>query len=148
MRSLRKAILVLAILISSGASGAAQDVTVTEAWARAPIGPGLPIQVFFTVTNMGNTEDDLVEARARFARMEDILTTVERGNPDTYALAAPVRIPQQSQVQFRPGGMLVALNMLNEPIIEGDDIRLTLIFREAGAITVEIPVLGPFAGGL
>ena len=42
MRSLRKAILVLAILISSGASGAAQDVTVTEAWARAPIGPGLP----------------------------------------------------------------------------------------------------------
>jgi copper(I)-binding protein len=79
--------------------------------------------------------------------MEDIVRIIRKGDPNVYELAAPVQIPQTSEVSFDPDSYAITLNLLDRPVAEGDVIQVTLQFRVAGPITIDVPVLGPPAYG-
>ena len=123
------------------------ELTVEQPWARAPAEIGLPAEVFFIVTNTTGIDDSLYEVDAAGAQMEEIARVVRAGVPTVYELAGPVRIPAKSQVEFKPGGLLVNLNLFQEPVFEGDTLYVTLRFQNAGDVPVNIPVLGPFSHG-
>jgi hypothetical protein len=51
-----------------------------------------------------------------------------------------VPIPERGQVTFEPGGLHVMLVNLKRDLAEGEQIELILRFREAGEITLQVPV--------
>jgi copper(I)-binding protein len=135
------------VVFGSKPKPVAAKLTVSNAWARAPSRPGLPAEVFFTVKNGLAGPDILQSAKSPVSRMEDIVRIIRKGDPNVYELAAPVQIPQTSEVSFDPDSYAITLNLLNSPVAEGDVIQITLQFRVAGPITIDVPVLGPLAYG-
>jgi copper(I)-binding protein len=63
--------------------------------------------------------------------------------------AAPVTIPAHGQVVFHPGGLHLMLTHLKEPLTEGGEQDITLVFQRAGTVRVsfhiraQIPVAAP-----
>jgi copper(I)-binding protein len=51
-----------------------------------------------------------------------------------------VLVPGRGQVIFEPGGLHVMLVGLQQDLVEGDEIDLTLRFQEAGEITLQVAV--------
>ena len=49
-------------------------------------------------------------------------------------------IPAQQEIIFKPGGLHVMLVGLTQDLKLGDTITLTLNFKEAGSLTIEVPV--------
>jgi copper(I)-binding protein len=51
-----------------------------------------------------------------------------------------VLIPGRGGVIFEPGGLHVMLVRLQQDLVEGEQIELTLRFQEAGEIALQVPV--------
>ena len=51
-----------------------------------------------------------------------------------------VTVPSRGQVTFEPGGLHMMLVKLQGDLVEGEEIELTLRFREAGEMTLQVPV--------
>ncbi len=105
----------------------------TPATARAGGG-------YLSVTNTGDTDDKLVEARADFLRVE--LHT----SKDVDGLVSMVRldgidIPAGETVTLKPGGMHVMfMGLEGHPFQVGREIPVTLVFEKAGAVDVILQV--------
>jgi periplasmic copper chaperone A len=57
-----------------------------------------------------------------------------------------VAIPAGADIEFKPGGMHVMFIGLKAPLKAGQKIPVTLVFRDSGRITVELPVQTTPAG--
>jgi copper(I)-binding protein len=60
--------------------------------------------------------------------------------------AVSPEIPPGKEVRLEPGGMHIMLMQLRQPLREGESIPITLIFEEAGEITVTAPITSLTAG--
>lgn len=119
---------------ASGSAGAA--VTVTGAWARAAAA-GAETAVYFTLTNPTSSDDTLTGVATNAAQTADIHQTSTDANGMTgMQMMSSVKVPAGGSVQFAPGGYHVMLTNLKTAIKAGDQVRLTLTFAHAGAVTV------------
>jgi copper(I)-binding protein len=143
----------LALLISLIAGLAAADdatlggLEVSDAWARASIGPGLVGVAYFTLRNEGAAPAELLavttpaasEAKLHTTKMED---GVMKMRPLKDLTVAP-----GETLQLAPGGNHVMLMGLVKPLEEGDSFPLTLDFGEAGTLKVWVAVLSVASDG-
>ncbi len=51
-----------------------------------------------------------------------------------------VQIPAGETVTFKPGSLHIMMVGMQENLIDGDSITLTLIFQNAGEVVIEVPV--------
>jgi iron complex outermembrane receptor protein len=135
----------LACLALAGSAAFAHDYThghlvIGHPWSR-PAAAGMPTGVaYLTITNNGPKEEVLVGARTPAAqRVEIHQTSVSEGMARMRPLPQ-VRIVPGSTVKIAPGGIHLMLIGLEVPLTAGDEIPLTLVFREAGDVEVEISV--------
>ena len=153
---LGKRALVAATVVLFGAGGAAGadphqvqkgDITIASRIVRASI-PGSPNSAaYMVIANGGAQPDALVSARCACAASVEIhKSTIMRG-VSMMTTAAPVAIPAHGKVEFQPNGYHLMLTGLKEPLRDGGQQLITLVFRRAGTVSAKFRISARIALG-
>lgn len=125
---------------ASGSPAAAQnDIKIYDPWARAALTQ--VSGVFLRIENSGPAADKLLSASSEVAEMVQIHeTTLENGTMSMRELPDGLEIPAGGETILKPGGYHLMLMGLNRELKAGEAIRVTLVFENAGEITLSVPV--------
>jgi hypothetical protein len=127
---MRSALLLLTFI----ASPAIAQVTVTDPWTRATA-PGARIAAgYMTIRNAGKTPDKLVSASSPAAEKVETHLTVKDGDIFRMREVKGYDIPAGGSFELKPGGAHLMLVNVKAPLKEGDKVRLTLRFQNAGEV--------------
>lgn len=143
----RRAVFALAAAIWVAASTAADthgaqanSLVVSLAWSRATP-PGMTMGVgYFAVKNTGPKLDVLVGASSPRAQAVELHRTVEEQGVARMRPVASVDIAPGATVVAAPGGLHLMLVGLDGPLVAGESVPVTLQFRDAGAVAIELRV--------
>jgi iron complex outermembrane receptor protein len=115
-------------------------IRIDHPWSRpAPAGMAMGV-AYFTLENRGKTEDALIAASTPVAaRVEFHQTTLTDGMARMRPLQQ-VTIGAGQTVKVEPGGIHLMLVQLNQPLLAGTQVPLTLEFRHAGKIEVKLTI--------
>lgn len=135
-----------AVLASIVANAHAQDGTsrsikVTGAWSRvAP--PNAPVLGgYLSITNGGNEPDELVKVTSPISDDVQIHTSsIEDGMAKMRRVTEGVEVPAGATVTFEPGGLHLMLLRPKARPAEGETLRVTLTFRNAGEVEADLAV--------
>ena len=119
----------------------AGDLRISKAWTRqAP--PGARVGAgYLTVTNTGSEPDRLLGGAAAFAgRVEIHEMSVADGVMRMAPVTGGLVIPPGGTVELEPGGYHVMFVGVTDGPTMGETVPVTLTFRRAGDVTVEMPV--------
>jgi len=95
---------------------------------------------YMTITNNGETDDRLIEARAEFPRVE-VHEIIRDGDVmQMRQLEQGLVIPAGETVTLEPGGYHVMYMGVTDNFEVGDEFPLTLVFEQAGEIELTIKV--------
>jgi copper(I)-binding protein len=135
--------LVAALLFIAPASAheyAVGSIRIDHPWSRpAPAGMVMGV-AYFTLENRGNTDDALVAASTpAAARVEFHQTTLADGMARMRPLEQ-VALPAGKTVKVEPGGIHLMLVQLKQPLVAGVPVPLTLEFRDAGKVEVQLSI--------
>lgn len=117
-------------------------VEVADAWSRASIGTSRPGVLYLTMRNTGSENDALIEIASPAAAMPMLHETVVKDGVASMPHALEVPVPAGATVALEPGGFHGMLMKLAQPLKEGERFPVTLQFREAGKVTIQVRVLG------
>ncbi len=133
-------ILLIAAFILSACGSPANSMTVSEAWARPGIAGGIS-GVFFTVTNSTGEDEKLLSAESDIALAVEIhKSTMVEGGAMQMMPQEWVEILANSEIKFEPGSLHLMLVELKNDLRAGDSISLSLVFEQAGTITLTVEV--------
>ena len=59
----------------------------------------------------------------------------------------PIVIPAHGQLVFRPGGLHLMLTQLKEPLVEGGEQNITLVFQRAGVVRASFHIRAQIPAG-
>lgn len=139
--------LVFGIVTAGGAFAGEQTITAENPWARASIGAAKAGAAYLTLTNHGGEADSLVAVESDAAARSEVHGhSMQDGVMKMHPVGA-VELAPGAPVTFAPGGLHVMLMGLNAPLTEGEEITLTLEFKESPPLTVSVPILAPAAMG-
>ena len=135
--------LITAAVIVTPAAGQQFELgtlVIDRPWSRATA-EGMPMGVaYLSITNNGKVADALLAASSpAAARVEIHQTTLVDGVARMRPLPE-VEITPGATVQIGPGGIHVMLVDLKAPLAPGKTVPLTLDFRVAGRITVQLSI--------
>ena len=133
-----------AALVASLAAGPAlaEGLMIKDAYARASR-PNAPTgAAFMQILNHGETDDRLISVASDIAARVELHTHIDMGDgvlkmmevEDGFAL------PAGGMVSLARGGDHVMFMGLNQSLIDGETISVTLTFEHAGDMIVDIPV--------
>lgn len=134
--------LVLATIAPAFAGGyKAGDLTIDQLWARPSIGSIPNSAAYMTIANAG-VGAEVLEAAATPAAATAEFHTHERDGDvmKMRRVEGGVTIAPKGSTEFKPGGLHVMLIGLTRPLKEGDTFPLTLRFKQAGDVIVEVTV--------
>jgi periplasmic copper chaperone A len=137
------ALLVAVSAVGCGGAGSGattvDGVTIGDVWIR-PTPPVTNVGAFYLTVRNGAPQPDRVVAASspRCAEIEihrtDMVDGVAAMNP---AEAADLEVPAGGELRFDPTGLHVMCLGLDEPVVAGDRIDLTVRLEIAGDVTVE-----------
>lgn len=111
-----------------------------EATEEAPMAIP-PSAVYMTITNLSSEDETLVSARTDVAGLVEIHeTTIEDDVMRMRELENGLTIPAGETAILEQGGLHVMLLDLQEELIEGEAIAVTLVFESGTEITIGAPV--------
>jgi len=93
------------------------------------------------ITNEGGKADQLVGASSPVSQEVQIHTVqIEQGVMRMRELPGGIPVPAASRVELKPGSLHIMFIKLNHPLKAGEQVPVTLKFREAGEKTVTLEV--------
>ncbi|MFC3613641.1 copper chaperone PCu(A)C [Lutimaribacter marinistellae] len=95
---------------------------------------------YVTISNEGDTPEELIGIRSPFAKSTTLHTTIFEDGIARMRPLVGVPIAPGEVINLEPGGMHVMFMGLTGTANEGDMIPATLIFRNAGEVAVEFMV--------
>ena len=118
----------------------AGDLTIKDPWSR----PTPPIAsvgaVYLSITNAGPKADRLLTVSSPMARQAEIHESrVVNGTVEMRPVES-IECPPGATVRIEPGGLHVMLLGLAHPLAAGTTFPLSLRFRDAGSVTVQVAV--------
>jgi copper(I)-binding protein len=115
-------------------------IVVGDGWTR-PTAAGMSVGVaYFTISNGTDEDDSLIEATTPAAtRVEIHESKLEDGMAHMRPLAE-IRVPAHGRVAVAPAGIHLMLVDLAQPLVAGTRVPLTLRFRKAGTMTIQLLV--------
>jgi len=117
-----------------------RGLRIAQPWAR-PAAQGMNGAAYLEVTNTTKADDVLLAVEAPVARKADIhRSEVTGGMARMKALAGGIAVPAGKTIKLAPGGDHVMLSGLKSPLTVGGRTPMTLVFRKAGRIQVELLV--------
>lgn len=136
----RLAITLLAAL-SVAAAAHAQDLRVTDAYARATVSHQRAGGAYLTIENSGKSADRLVGASTPAAKSVELHTMSMEGNVMKMREVPGIEIKPAATVEMKPGaGYHLMLMGLRQPLKAGERFPVTLQFEKAGKVDVEMKV--------
>jgi hypothetical protein len=114
-------------------------LTIGHPWARASAGPVRNGAAYLTVHNAG-AADSLVAVSGDVAKRVELHTHLMEGDVMKMRRVEALEVPAGGMAALEPGGIHVMLIGLAQPLKEGERFPLTLTFRDAGEVTVEVKV--------
>ena len=101
---------------------------------------GMSSAAFFRIVNNSAEADTLYGVKAEFAEMAQLHESFRKDGMVGMRPVKFVAIPAKSSFYFKHGGYHVMLMNVKEDLRAGTTVKLELLFRRAGAITVEAEV--------
>ena len=141
--------LVYAVVPSSpgdASAGGVGEVTIADAYVRAPLPGQTSAAAYFTVDNTTNRPDRVVSVETGAG------ASAELHNAQMTAMTHPVVVPAHGSLTLHTGGMHVMIEKLFGPLTKGQTVNIEVDFAHAGAIDVVAKVIPygatpPGAGG-
>lgn len=123
------------------------DLRITEVFARATL-PGAPVGGgYLTIYNTGMADDVLLGASLDLAGTTSLHSMEMTGDTMRMApLPDGLPVPAGGTAELAPSGNHIMFERLTGPLVEGETVPLTLTFRDAGSVTVPMPVRAINAG--
>lgn len=116
------------------------QLTVRDAWSR-PTNAGGNGAVYFVIDNATNHDDELLSASTAVASAAEFhQSKMDENGVMSMRPQASVPVPAGQQVEFKPGELHLMLVGLKEDLAAGDRIQVTLQFKVAGKVVLEVPV--------
>lgn len=126
------------------------DLLISNVWARATV-PAVAVgAAYFTIENRGVQSDTLIGASCPAASEAMFHRTTQHNGVSHMEPAGKIEIPPGKTVKIEPGGLHLMLMGLRQPLQAGFLIPLTLEFRRAGKVIVQmevVPLAAPTPGG-
>lgn len=145
---MKRSLLLAAILALGPAIGAeATDIEIMHPWVRPSL-PDRPAAGYLGIHNNGAEDDRLISARAPGADNVELHTTVEADGVVRMEPLDAIDVPARGMAHLEPGGMHLMIFGLAEPLAEGDELPLTLIFEGAGEVQTVLSVTDEPAHGM
>lgn len=126
------------LLAGCGGTGSS-EIAVSD--ARVPVPPGTNGAAYMTLTNDGDTDDQLIAASTDVAESVELHETTTDGGSMSMQQVEGIDIPAGGEAVLEPGGLHVMLIDVTEDLTEGDTVELTLTFGVAGEQTVSAEVV-------
>jgi len=139
---LKKVLLALTLLLPAFMAHA-KDIQVLQPWSQE-LPPNAPtVAAYFTLRNDGNTADRLLSAESPIAGSAEIHQHMNSDGMMKMAHVEAVNIGAGEQATFQPMGYHVMLLNLSDrsQLQDGGHFPLTLHFKQAGDITVQVVVM-------
>jgi copper(I)-binding protein len=136
----------LAVLLLAGAGTlrahefSANGVSVVHPWARATAGGATVGAAYLEIKASAGTSDRLLGVRSPVAGRAEIHTHIADGDVMRMRRVEALPLPPGGSRVLGPSGDHVMLFDLKRPLKEGDLVKLTLVFEEAGEIEVDASV--------
>ena len=131
----------IATVLMAG-SALAEDITVTDVWARASAGMAKAGGVFMTLHNPTTHDDTLLSAASDVADIVQLHShTMVDGVMQMREVAGGIVVPAGETVMLQPGGYHVMLMGLKAPLKEGDTFPVTLTFDSGQVTTIDAKVI-------
>lgn len=118
------------------------DIIVEQAWARVVPGGAKTGAVYLTIHNKSPNDDVLLAVDSAASRTTAIHESrVTDGVATMEPLPVGLPMPSHEEVVMRPGGIHIMLTGLSGALAPGDLLPVRMVFRDAGALEFEVPVL-------
>lgn len=134
-----KLLWVIAYLLLLSACGAKEGIEVRDAWARTST-QGMNSAVYFVIQNHNAETDELIGAASDVADAVEVHESKMEGEVMMMNRVEAVTLEPSAKVEFKPGGYHVMLIRLKRDLKAGDEIEVTLQFRDGPDITIKVPV--------
>lgn len=138
--NLRLALIAIAMMLVACTSSVSSSITVVDAWAR-PATSGADTAAYLIITNPGTADDALLSVSSPDAEMAGLhQTSTDASGMTGMAPVQEIAVPAGGTVTLAPGGFHVMLMGLSRDLTAGGTLDLHLVFRNAGALTVQAAV--------
>ncbi len=148
--------LLLTACTASSTAIKAGELSIEDAWVRAAAvmgqtkdsmhtagEAGTNTAAFFTIRNQGSQPDRLLAVESTAAKAVEIhQTKMENDIMRMSPLPDGIEIPAGGEVSLAPGGLHIMLIGLKEDLKAGSSLELTLVFEQAGRVSLTVPVKG------
>ena len=120
----------------------ADGIMIHDPYARASAMMSQSGAAFMEIMNQTDTDDRLIDARSDVAERVELHTHQEDANGVMRMIHVEegFAIPAGGSHALARGGDHVMFLGLNQPFEHGDEIEVTLVFEQAGEMTVTIPI--------
>ena len=129
--------LAFGLLLSGCAAPAAEGVEVREAWTR-PAAQGGNGAVYFVIRSP--EADEIVGAASGVAEAVEMHESKLSGDVMEMRQLQSILLEAGERVTFEPGGLHIMLIGLKQELKPGEEIQLTLQFKNAQDMELRIPV--------
>ena len=145
-------VLIVMLMVACGAASEAgtgssePQIKVMEPWSRpspAMAGNGV---VYMTLMNEGGADDTLTSVETDAAEVAELHETKMENDVMKMSPVDKVEIPAGGSAALEPGGLHVMLVNLQQELVAGEKIKLTLNFEKSEPITVEAEIRDMGAG--
>lgn len=132
----------LAVTTLSTAAFAQSSIAVNDAYARSSGKAATAGAAFMMIENTGDSDDQLVGVKSDVAARVELHTHKidENGVAQMMQVEGGFSIPAGETHMLKRGGDHVMFMGLKQPFEQGAKIPVTLIFEQAGEVSIEIPV--------
>lgn len=137
MKRIIVVLLSAALLLS--ACGAKEGIEISDVWARTSM-QGMNSAVYFMIQNHNAGADELIGAASDVADAVEVHESKMEGDVMMMNRVEAVALEPSAKVEFKPGGYHVMLIGLKQDLKAGDEITVTLQFRDSPDITVKATV--------
>lgn len=128
--------------VKNGGPWKIEGILIEQAWARVVPGGSNSGAVYLTIHNTSLTDDLLLAVDSAAARETAVHQSVVE---DDIAKMKPmpfgVDVKSGAEVIMKPGSMHIMLTGLTGALQPGDQLPVTMVFREAGKLELDVPVL-------
>jgi len=109
-------------------------ITIYDAWSSPTVTSLGTAAGYMTIANNRNEGDELIAASSPWAEAVTLHRSSMDGGIARMKSVEAMPFPAHSRLTFAPGGYHLMLTGLYAPLVAGDTVPITLVFRKAGAI--------------
>lgn len=109
-------------------------ITIYDAWSSPTVTSLGTAAGYMTIGNNQNEGDELIAASSPWAEAVTLHRSSMEGGIARMKSVEAMPFPAHSRLTFAPGGYHLMLTGLYAPLVEGDTVPVTLMFKKAGAV--------------